>query len=407
MRVVMPFLIVFCLLAIPVLADDADQAVTQADVDPGLEERISSLEKSVDEFLGKFGLEFYGHFKLDMAYDQAETNDGNTAMWVKPYHNGDQDNEFNMTARHTRFGFNYVAPESWGPRVTAKLELDFYGGNAENKANVRLRHAFFNMDFGDGWSVLAGQTWDVMQPLWQWKLNTAVGWNQGNTAFRRAQLRGTKAGKLGEETTYKVAFAIADPIAIDADKDAQDDGEDAGGPDLQGRIGLGFPLFADAPPMNFGVGAMYGWRESDFDDGDEDWNAWMLGADLTLPITKDIKILAEAFTGQSLSLYAGGIGQSYNSTDMDEIKTEGGFLNLHWKLGKLWFLVVGAGIDDPKNKDLKDKDRSRNTTTFANIRYKITKQVWVGLEVDRMVTEYKNAPTSRNMRIQMTWILKF
>lgn len=423
MRLIVVALVLTAILAAPAVAAEpppeaasgtapettAELAAENAAKEKSLEDRVSDLETAMDELLTDSGIEFYGHIKLDMAYDTSRTNDGNTAMWVLPYVNGNQDNEFNMTARHTRFGLNYVAPDSWGPAATGQIEIDFYGGGAENKANVRLRQAWLKMDFRNGLSLLAGQTWDVIMPLWQWKLNTAVGWNQGNVAFRRAQLRVEYEGKAGEKTGYKFGFAIADPIGVDADKDNYDDAEDSGKADLQGRAGLTFPLFLEAAPCTIGVNGLYGWREADFvgQARKDRYNAWLFGFDLTIPITKDVKILSELFTGQSLSLYAAGIGQSYNTKKMDTISTTAGFVNVHWKVDKLWFVVVGTGVDDPNNSDLNIGNRSRNSTIFGNVRYKITKAVWVGLELDYMVTQYLRASSARDFRTQVTFMLKF
>ncbi len=406
MRVVIATLVVLSLFAIPAWAD-GDKPEAEP-TEKSIEDRVSDLESAMDSVIQNSGIEFYGHIKLDMARDSSRTNAGNTAMWVLPYKDGKEDPQTNLTARHSRFGLNYTAPESWGPAATGKIEFDFYGGGAENKANVRLRHAYLNLDFQNGWSLLAGQTWDVIMPLWQWKLNTAVGWNQGNSAFRRAQLRGTYEGKAGESTGYKFAFAIADPIGIDTDDGNVDDAEDAAKADLQGRFGLSFPLFAEKAPFVIGLNGMYGWREADFEvRKDRKYNAWLLGIDLTIPITKDMKILCELFTGSSLALYAAGIAQSYNTKLRTEIDTSGGFVNFHWKLDKLWFLVLGAGVDDPRNSNLNEGNRSRNQSIFGNLRFKITKQVWVGLEFDWMVTEYQGKQTARNNRIQMSFCLKF
>ena len=64
----------------------------------------------------------------------------------------------------------------------------------------------------DGWEVLAGQTWDLIGVEQMKKLNTLVGWNQGNIGFRRAQLRVTK--HMDDFTT---ALAFCRPISRDVD----------------------------------------------------------------------------------------------------------------------------------------------------------------------------------------------
>jgi hypothetical protein len=325
---------------------------------------------------------------------------------VTPEKDGDSDDEFNMTARHTRFGFDYFAPESWGPKAMGKLEIDFYGDGKENAPGVRLRHAYLLLDFGEGWTLLAGQTCDVFSPLWQYKLNTAVGWHQGNTGFRRPLLRIGKDVELSEGAALDIDFAIARPMAEDLDGYGGDDGEDAGIPDLQARVGSSIEIIPDAGPCAFGLGGFMGWREADLGDED-DYDAYAIVFDLIFPITKEIKIFAELFTGQAMGSYRGGLNNDYNSTLGKEVQTTGGFLNLHWKPDKKWFVVVGAGVDDPKDSRLESGKRSKNTSYFGNVRYKITKQVWVGFEYDRMSTKYKDEDTANNNRFQVTFLLKF
>jgi hypothetical protein len=168
-----------------------------------------------------------------------------------------------------------------------------------------------------------------------------------------------------------------------------------------------FPLFAGAPPADVGLGAFYGWRKAEFTSGDEDYNVWLVGMDFTIPITKEVKVLAEVFTGEALADYRGGIGQSYNKSTLSEIATQGGYVNVLWNLDPRWFLVVGAGIDDPDDDDLNDGNRSRNTSVFVNLRYKVTKFAWIGIEYDRMQTDYENAEGAKANRYQMSFVLRF
>jgi hypothetical protein len=271
---------------------------------------------------------------------------------------------------------------------------------------VRLRHAWLNLDFGDGWSVRAGQSWDLLGPHQQAKLNTAVGWQQGNIAFRRALLSGKKVVRLDDTTKLDFALAIARPIAEDIDGLGDADGDDAGLPDFQGRIGVVTDLFTDAEPARIGLGGFIGEREADFDE-EEEYCAWALALDLYVPILPGLKLVSEVYTGQSLSSYNAGLKNDFDKTTMDEVQTKGGFVNLHHKPDKHWLFVLGAGIDDPDDEHLSAGKRNRNTSIFFNVRYKLTKQVIVGLEYDRMTTWYEDGDDVDNHRFQMTWMLKW
>ncbi len=398
------------------------EAVAKA---PSAKERPSTLEglrEDVNELMAWLNIEFYGHIKLDSSRDSAETNFGNTAFFVKNYGDGDKDEEINITARHTRFGMNWKGPEYEGINASAKIEIDFLGKAVQKNTETmelqgaaRLRHAYMKFDFGDGWSLLAGQAWDVFAPVNMKKVNTMVGWGQGNIAYRRPQLRLTKVVPAGDGSKVTVQFAIARPVARDSSKldgDAQDDGEDAGVPDLQAHISLSTPIFCDKP-ASIGIGGFVGWREvgegGSFSD-DEDYTAHAICLDFVLPITKEITVLGEAWMGKAMDGYRGGVWQSYVACDgeLETIEAKGAFLNVMWKPHKLWRVVVGCGIDDPSDDDFCGNDgRYRNATHFANVMYKFYKSATVALEYERMSTDYRDFDDRKNDRIQISFMLKF
>ena len=68
----------------------------------------------------------------------------------------------------------------------------------------------------------------------------------------------------------------------------------------------------------------------------------------------------------------------------------GAWGNLVYKPAKKWQFVIGTGIDDPEDDDFHGNGSSkrRNTTTFGNVTYSLYKGATVGLEYDRMVTDY-------------------
>jgi FlaG/FlaF family flagellin (archaellin) len=83
----------------------------------------------------------YGYIKLDASYDSAMTNDGDFAYIVLPYVGGQEDDEFNMTAKQTRLGVKFDGGGSDAVAVSGVIELDFYGSSSENKPNPMLRKA--------------------------------------------------------------------------------------------------------------------------------------------------------------------------------------------------------------------------------------------------------------------------
>jgi len=373
--------------------------------------------KSLARILKEAGLTFYGHFRLDMSRDSSRTNFGNTAFYVRNHRAGDRDEEMNMSARHTRIGFWYDGPEFHGMKAKGRVEIDFLGkavyGNTvtqENQPGIRMRHAYFTLDFpGTGWSLLAGQTWDVFSPLCQKKINTLVGWGQGNIGFRRPQVRVTHRWEREDSPSFEAAFALARPQARDADGKGNDDGEDRGIPDLQGRLGLEIPW--GKKRVKAGLGGFYGFRELDDNPGkgirSDHYQPYALCLDLDCPLGGGFELLGEAFYGRGLDAYRGGIFQSYDTNLRKVIRSKGGFANLVWKPVKAWRFVVGAGVDDPDDADLSSTRRARNLSIFGNIVYSFYKGVFTGLEVDRMRTDYMNRDNRVNYRVQAMIMWKF
>ena len=101
-------------------------------------------------------------------------------------------------------------PKGEDIQTGGRVEIDFYGGGAENKSNPMMRHAYLNLDWPkDKFSILAGQTSDVISPLFPDTLNYTVGWWVGNIGYRRPQIRLTKSYTLDKDMELKLEGALA------------------------------------------------------------------------------------------------------------------------------------------------------------------------------------------------------
>ena len=403
-----------------------DRVASDADLSQGETEPVRVKKEKAP--LEKLGLEFYGHFKLDAARDSAETNFGETAFFTKYYPTGEKDEEFTMHARHTRFGLRWYGEEVAGIKAFGNLEIDFIGKadqrnteTAQLQAEPRMRHAYMRFDFDGGWSLWAGQTWDVFGPINMAKLNTLVGWGQGNVAFRRGQIRIQQDIKTGEKSTFTWAFALADPVSRDKvwdDDVGQDDGEDAGVPDLQAHAGMKMP-FLDGKPIKFGLGGAFGKRELSGKgtnlDRDKRYDAWIVCGDLKVPILDNLDLIGEIWQSEGSDGYRSGVWQSYTvngaGTDIETIKARGYFVNAIWKPVKKWRFVGGYGVDDPYDYDYVGSTstsfRKKNNTLFGNVMYTFYPNATVGIELDRMSTNYPAKTDRVNHRLQVSFMLKF
>lgn len=351
-------------------------------------------------------MEFYGYVKLDAAHDSSTASIGNYARWAESKSSKEVHDEFSMTANQTRLGLRLKGPESKTVETGGLVEIDFYGGGAENKPNPMMRHAYLTAYWPD-WQLglLAGQTSDTFSPLFMPTLNYTVGWWQGNMGYRRPQLRLTKSFKMAEKIEPKLEVAAARTITgrMTGSSTSGDTGQESGIPSFQGRASVGFPLLTDKPTV-VGVSGHFGQERY---PNNQRIDSYSINADLTLPITKWLALQAELFFGQDLDAYLGGIGQGVNLSTMKPIHSQGGWAALTITPNPKWQFNVGAAIDDPRDSDLATKNRTYNSVLFGNGTYFVTPNLSIGLELSYLHTGYRDQMDGEDFREQLSLIYKF
>ncbi|MBW8034571.1 MAG: hypothetical protein FVQ79_02600 [Planctomycetes bacterium] len=377
------------------------------------------LREKGDKKLVKSSLEIdlYGYIKADASYDNSRTTPGNYVKWVDSENTGNNDNEFNMTANQTRIGMNIKGLEDDGLLTSGRVEVDFYGnGTAENKSGILVRHVYMKLDWPeDNFSIIAGQTSDVISPLTPYTLNYSVAWWAGNIGYRRPQIRLTKGFSLSDKTDLKLEGAIARTIGRSSDLGDDDtttnseSGEDAGYPSLQGRVSLTTPLLTKLP-ATVGVSGHYGREEYDITSSggkNKKFESWSLNVDLHQPINDWLAFKSEGFVGENLNQYLGGIGQGVNMTTLSEIRTQGGWVAASITPQGKWKYNLGISMEDVKNGDLNAGDRSQNRSIFGNAIYSINKNTSVGFELSQWQTKRVGESDADDIRAQTSFIYKF
>jgi len=295
----------------------AKQGVT-ATIKPVTTQNVTA--KSLD-------LQLYGMIKLDAAHDDSRVNNGNFARWVESESVLNNDRHFNLTANQTRLGVDISAPQIDGIRTSAKVEADFYGaGTGENKPELMLRHAYVQADWPDWkFTIIAGQTFDIISPLSPNTVNYSVGWWQGNVGYRRPQIRLVKTIGLDEGVDLKLEGGISRTITgrkyVFKESTDPDTGADAGFPTTAGRVSLSFPVW-EKQQATIGVSGHYGQEEVHATNllSSAEYATWSINVDVRLPITKWLLLQAEGFIGENFDSYLGGIGQGINLTLNKEIQ---------------------------------------------------------------------------------------
>lgn len=367
----------------------------------------------------KFDASMYGYIKLDASYDTERTAAGDLMFYVLPEVNGKKDNEFNMTAKETRLGFDIGGPASDSLKSTGKIEADFYGpGGSANSPNLRLRLAYLDLAMNNGWSFRAGQDWETFITVVPKIVNFSYLADAGALGLRRAQARATKDFAVGESGNTKITakLAAARTIGEDIDGGGQEDGIDAGMPSLQYNVVLQTKVFS-SKPSKFGISGQVG-RET-LDDVSTnapvrivgadtvDYDTWCVIGSVVLPLTDKVGLQGTVWTGVNLDNYFGGIGQGINKTLQSEVAAMGGFAQVMLDVTKTLNWNLGLGIDDPDDDDLNTGNRSKNGMFFTSLYYSINDAATLAAEYSLMQTSYLGGDDASNNRLQLSAIYKF
>lgn len=371
-------------------------------------------------------VEPYGFARLDAVMLTHRMNHPQYSMWVRPdsVTSGGRPN-LTVYGRLTRFGLRFgVDGLSEEIDISGKVEADFQNGGSESRPAPRLRHGFAQIS-SDLWFILAGQTWDLVSPLYTSAHADALMWNAGNLGDRRPQLRlGLTPGD--EDLNFRIAAAAATTGAIDGqdlDQNGRLDGFDAGVPMVQGLAEVNWKNWTDQP-LTAGVSASWAvehlsgppadisWIDGESYGGERTFYSRSLNAHLSLPLTGWWRLRGEAFYGDNLADVRGGIGQSLNARTGEEIRAVGGWAETVFEPHDKYQAILGASIDDvfdgdlpgpPANEDCGgDCDvefRTRNRTLYAVQKYRPWEPVQFGLEYWYWATDYADAETGNAHRV--------
>jgi len=307
--------------------------------------------------------------------------------------------EFNLTANETRFGLDIKG----GDGVSGKIEVDFSGGNAQNKSYLMLRHAYVKVK-NDLGCLLFGQTWDVISPLNLSTLNYAVGWGAGNIGYRRPQIRVSRDFAESLQLDLALARGIGDDLVVSGgsgltSSDGYDDAVTAKSPQVQGRLGY------TIDKLKIGFSGHYGRPRAYNSDISEyrNYNTRSYNVDVYLPVCRFL-LKGEAFTGTNLKTYNGSI---LNDDSFDGVDSSGGWMDATYKLSKSVNFTVGYSEESVDEDTIKTLSRLNNSCLFGNIVYTAKSGVSMGLEVGRWATKYKDLDTAKSVRVQTSFKYSF
>ena len=351
-------------------------------------------------------LNFYGFLRLDSIFDSGLTNNAQTPFWVlspssaNKQRTGNQ--QLTVHPRLTRIGINFFAPPNLvkGWDVTGKFEMDWQnaqGVTPESRPLPRIRHAYLQLQRGS-YSLLLGQTWDLISPLFPSPNDDTLMWNAGNLGDRRAQIRLSYEPK---DKPLRWALALGLTGAVDGkdlDNNGVRDGEDSGLPNVQGRLAWKFRN------GEIGLWAHHAWeRVTNPVASQTRFTSYSIGLDWQWQLSPKWNLRGELWTGRNLSDFRGGVGQGVNAATGGEIRSKGGWLELSWQYSPKHRLAFGYTIDDPKDDDVPTNGRTKKLRLVSSPPLAIERQCGSRLQLpvlDDQVerTSDRNRPPHQHLR---------
>jgi hypothetical protein len=340
--------------------------------------------------LGKSKFRLYGALRADVVYDDSRPNNTQIPAFIRsedpaaPAAIASARNSEDLTihSRLTRLGVDFFGPGivPLSDAITSgKVELDFYNlPSSESRNALRMRHAYLKLAWADA-SLLAGQTSDVISPIFPIVNPDFVMWGAGNLGDRRPQFRAEWTPKAGPGK-----FILQAEAGLTGAIDAQDfdpaasggfrDGETSGKPTLQARVAYALPLW-EKQKIELGVWGHKASVRTETPIGTsqrKDFDSDVVGLDLTIPLYLDIAWLkGELWKGRNLSDVRGGILQGINTTTGREVHARGGWFELGVRPAKWFSLHAGYSTDNPDDRDLAGASpagRSRNRISYGAVR---------------------------------------
>jgi len=353
-------------------------------------------------------IKLYGFLRLDLLFDSQRPNNAQSILFITSPDPriGTEDGNFTMHPRLTRLGIDWSGPQIaklGDAKLTGKLETDFQNGGTESRQIIRIRHAYLRLG-GKNFSVLGGQTWDLVSPLFPTVNSDTLQWNAGNVGDRRPQLRFTYEPHIGSgQVSLAGAVALTGAIdSLDLDANGVRDGEESARPQIQGRIGYSHTLGAKERVMSFGVSGEYGYLKTERTiAGRTEFRSQLVNVDFTLPINQRFAFKGEGWWGRNMSDIRGGAGQGINILIGREIRGRGGWFEINGKISRYLSINPGFSTDDPVDVDIAIGGRTRNRAFFIANRITPGGNTVIGIDYLRWQTDFKGFLRGNDNRMNL------
>jgi hypothetical protein len=289
-------------------------------------------------------------------------------------------------------------------QLSGKFEVDFENGGSESRQIIRIRHGYLKMDWDHQVSILAGQTWDVVSPLFPTVNNDTLMWNAGNVGDRRPQFRMAWEPRAGQgQWSFIGAAGLMGAVdSQDLDNNGYRDGEESGLPNAQARVGYVHSSWVKDQRASLGASVFYGWLNTSRAITDRTgFRSQLVNLDYTLPLSSRLSVRGEGWWGRNLSDVRGGAGQGINLTNGREIRARGGWAEVSLKISRYWSVHPGYTTDDPVDADIPDGGRTRNRAFYFGNRITPGGNFLFGIDYFRWRTDYRDFLPGINNRVNI------
>ena len=294
-----------------------------------------------------------------------------------------------MAIRESRVGVRVDVPETLGGSFTGDVEVDFYGGQVPSSGGrtfplVRLRTARGIVRWERA-ELMIGQESPLvsgLNPVSLAAVGTPAFATAGNLWLWLPQVR------AGISTTGSMRFGVQSAILAPTSGDAAaafdtdyDLAERTQRPFAQVRasVRMGDGELA----RDVGCGLHQGWLMA----GTTRVESRAIACDALLPLTEQLELRGEYFTGKGLrGLGGGGIGQNFTAAN-SALETTGGWAQVNARLGALIRGGAGCGVDHPDGAPT----RLRNESCAAHLTLRPSGPLFFGAEMRRIRTAYSSS----------------
>ena len=291
-----------------------------------------------------------------------------------------------MAIRESRLGLRVDVADVLGGAFTGDVDADFYGGQLPSSGGrtfplARLRTARGIVRWS-GAELLVGQESPLvsgLNPATLSAVGTPAFATAGNLWLWLPQVR------VGVSSQGRVRFGVQAAVLAPTSGDAAaafdtdyDLAERTQRPFLQARASA---RFGEAElTRDVGCGLHQGWLMS----GATRVESRAFACDALLPVTGQLELRGEYYTGQALrGLGGGGIGQNFTAA-ATALETTGGWAQLNARLGALAQTGFGCGVDHPETT----ATRRRNDSCAAHLTVRPNGPLFFGAELRRIRTAY-------------------